>query len=323
MQSQCDAIIELGHIDSRRQGIQLQMDYRLKRRRQRSNGDNWSPPDEDEGHNSTGEQEQHLQAQANVFTPRLNERLGDIREQEAVIQAICRDVSMMSERAPQGADDQTVNLDDQQMYAQETEELDKLDQCRLMGCANQADAFWVVCETGTVCNFCCRYHAGAYTLDPADAGTHGRHGPVGATGAVSGTVRGGIVPSAYIRVGLGRSPPRASGHGTDPLWEEEAANQADHAARNSSRAQASDSNIDHIYEEKVANRTAHAARNPPPGRGRGRGECRGGRSTIHRRDQGYVEPPVVEFMGVSDPDTLVAPDLTMEQVRLPASEKSF
>ena len=33
-----------------------------------------------------------------------------------------------------------------------------------------------------------------------------------------------------------------------------------------------------------------------------------------RGGQGYIEPPVVEFMDVSDPGTLLAPDLTGEQV---------
>ena len=67
MQSQYDVLMELRYIGSRRQCIQTQMDYRLKRRRQRSNSDNWSSSDEDEGHNVIREQKQHRQAQVNAF----------------------------------------------------------------------------------------------------------------------------------------------------------------------------------------------------------------------------------------------------------------
>ena len=63
-----------------------------------------------------------------------------------------------------------------------------------------------------------------------------------------------------------------------------------------------------MWEEKAANQARFS-----------KGRVSGGRKTCSKREQGYVEPPVIVFSDVENPDDLRPPDLTHGQVAAAAA----
>ena len=109
IQTQYDAMMELRSIDERRESlhrrVQAHQGRGRSRRTQQDEGSSDEsyvptglgeevpppPPEKDNNISEFEDEDQYIRPRAIAFTRRLNSWLGDIREQEGVIAAICRD----------------------------------------------------------------------------------------------------------------------------------------------------------------------------------------------------------------------------------------
>ena len=107
IQTQYDAMMELRSIDALRESLHRRVQVHHGREKSRqtqpdagSSDESYvptgleeevCPPEEDNRIAGFEYEDQYLQTRATAFTRRLNSRLKDIREQEGVIEAICRD----------------------------------------------------------------------------------------------------------------------------------------------------------------------------------------------------------------------------------------